>query len=207
MTGLSDSFQRPINYLRISVTDRCNLRCVYCMPPEGISLLPREDILDYEEIVAIVQAAAELGVTKVRLTGGEPLARLGLVNLVKGIAAIPGIDDISLTTNGILLAKNARALKEAGLKRINLSLDTLKPERFAQITRGGRLNDVLRGMQVARECGLSPIKINTVVIRGTNDDEIADFARKTIAEEWHVLFIELMPFGEDHESYVNIEDL
>jgi len=201
MTGLSDSFQRPINYLRISVTDRCNLRCVYCMPPEGITLMSHYEILSYEEIFTLVKAAAELGINKVRLTGGEPLVRAGVSDLVRLIAGIDTIDDISLTTNGILLARYAAELKEAGLMRVNVSLDTLKPERFRQITRCGELEDTLKGIEAAGEAGLTPVKINTVVMAGVNDDEIPDFARKTIDDGWNVRFIELMPVNGDDTAH------
>ena len=197
MTGLSDSFQRPINYLRISVTDRCNLRCVYCMPQEGITLMSHYDILSYEEIFTLVKAAAELGINKVRLTGGEPLVRAGLPELVRMLAGIETIDDISLTTNGILLAQHAAELKEAGLQRVNVSLDTLKPERFRQITRCGNLTDTLKGIEVAGAVGLNPVKINMVVMAGVNDDELPDFAAKTIKDGWHVRFIEHMPTNGD----------
>jgi cyclic pyranopterin phosphate synthase len=193
-----DSNDRPINYLRISVTDRCNFRCVYCQPEEGITLLRHEDILSYEEIVLIAQAAAELGISKIRLTGGEPLVRAGVSQLVKQLAAIKGIDDISLTTNGMLLKEYAQELKDAGLKRVNVSLDTLKPDRFEAITRLGKLAPVLEGIEAAREVGLTPVKINNVVIRGMNDDEIIDFARMTIENDWNVRFIELMPFVIDN---------
>ena len=194
MTGLSDSFQRPINYLRISVTDRCNLRCIYCMPPDGVSLMSHDDILSYEEIDTVAQAAAELGISKVRITGGEPLVRSGLPELVEMLARIKAIDDISLTTNGTLLGRYATELKQAGLQRINVSLDTLKADRFQRITRGeSSLSDVLEGIEAARAAGLEPVKLNTVVIAGVNDDELLDFAAKTIDEEWHVRFIELMP--------------
>ena len=193
MTGLSDSFQRPINYLRISVTDRCNLRCVYCMPEEGVALMSHYDILSYEEIFTIVKAAAELGVNKVRLTGGEPLVRAGLADLVRLLAGIEAINDISLTTNGVLLARHAAELKDAGLMRVNVSLDTLQPEKFRRITRWGRLEDTLKGIEVARQVGLNPVKINVVVMAGLNDDEVPDFALKTVKEGWHVRFIELMP--------------
>jgi len=197
MTGLSDSFQRPINYLRISVTDRCNLRCLYCMPEEGVSLMSHKDILTYEEIYTVVKVAAGLGINKVRLTGGEPLVRLGLADLVKMLAGVPGIDDLSLTTNGILLAQSAAALKKAGLRRVNVSLDTLRPERFRQITRCGELQDTLKGIEAAKAVGLEPVKINMVVMAGVNDDELVDFARKTVAEGWHVRFIEHMPVTAD----------
>ena len=197
MTGLSDSFQRPINYLRISVTDRCNLRCVYCMPQEGITQMAHYDILSYEEIYTLVKAAAELGINKVRLTGGEPLVRAGVSDLVRLIAGIETIDDISLTTNGILLAQYAAELKEAGLMRVNVSLDTLKPERFRQITRCGDLADTLKGIEAAGAAGLTPVKINMVVMAGVNDDELPDFARKTVNDGWHVRFIEHMPVNGD----------
>ena len=194
MTGLSDSFQRPINYLRISVTDRCNLRCIYCMPPDGISLMPHHSILTYEEIYAVAQAAAELDINKVRLTGGEPLVRSGLPGLIKLLARIDAIDDISLTTNGIWLGRYAAELKSAGLQRVNVSLDTLRQDRFEPITRcNHNLGDVLAGIEVARSVGLNPVKINMVVMAGINDDELLDFATKTINEGWHVRFIELMP--------------
>jgi cyclic pyranopterin phosphate synthase len=198
MTGISDSFQRPINYLRISVTDRCNLRCVYCMPEAGVALMSHRDILTYEEIYTVAKVAAGMGINKIRLTGGEPRVRLGLADLVKMLAGIETIDDISLTTNGILLARNAAALKAAGLRRVNISLDTLRPERFRQITRCGELADTLEGIKAARAAGLEPVKINMVVMAGINDDELIDFARKTINEGWHVRFIEHMPVnGEE----------
>lgn len=191
-----DSLSRPINYLRISVTDRCNLRCVYCMPAEGIaSKFSHTDILTYEEIVHVVEAAAGLGICKIRLTGGEPLVRLGIVELVRMIAQVAGIDDLSMTTNGILLSRYARELKSAGLHRVNVSLDTLRPERFHHITRLGHLEDALAGIEAAERVGLQPIKINMVVMRGFNEDEIIDFARLTRERAWHVRFIEVMPVG------------
>jgi cyclic pyranopterin phosphate synthase len=190
-----DDFGRAISYLRVSVTDRCNLRCVYCMPAEGVPKEAHADILRYEELALIVRAAAELGITKVRLTGGEPLARLGLPEFVRMVAAIPGIDDISMTTNATLLARHATALAEAGLHRVNISLDTLRADRFAQITRRGRLEDVKDGIQAAEAAGLEPIKFNMVVVRGLNDDEVDDMARRTLTDGWHVRFIELMPIG------------
>ncbi|MFC1978516.1 GTP 3',8-cyclase MoaA [Chloroflexota bacterium] len=194
MTGLSDSFQRPINYLRISVTDRCNLRCIYCMPKEGVVLAPHSQILSYEEIKTVAAAAAEVGISKIRLTGGEPLIRLGIVDLVKMLAQIKGIDDLSLTTNAILLDRYASELKEAGLKRVNISLDTLQEEKYEKITRVGTLDQALAGIRAAHKAGLEPIKINVVAMRGINDDEIPDFAKITTEKSWHVRFIELMPF-------------
>jgi cyclic pyranopterin phosphate synthase len=198
MTGLSDTFNRPINYLRISVTDRCNLRCIYCMPAEGISLLSHDEILTYEEITTIVRLAAELGINKLRLTGGEPLVRARLPELVAMLAKIDTIDDISLTTNGALLRNYVGELKGAGLKRVNVSLDSLNEDKFERITRYRKLSDVLQGIESAKACGLNPVKINMVVMRGINDDEIFDFARLTITEGWHVRFIELMPFVTDN---------
>jgi cyclic pyranopterin phosphate synthase len=209
MTGLSDSFHRPINYLRISVTDRCNLRCVYCMPAEGIELMSHNDILTYEEIYTVARAAAGLGINKLRLTGGEPLVRLGLPSLVQMLAKIDGVDDISLTTNGVLLGRYASELKSAGLRRVNVSLDSLKPDRFKLITRiGDDLNEVLKGIEVARAVGLEPVKINVVVMAGINDDELLDFAAKTIDEGWQVRFIELMPLvGRDTTQFVSASEM
>ncbi len=194
MTGLYDSWQRQINYLRISVTDHCNLNCIYCSA-DSIPFLPRSEILSYEEIQRVVQVAASMGISKVRLTGGEPLLRPELSKLVGMLSRIEGIDDISLTTNGILLGKYSVELKEAGLKRVNVSLDTLKEDRFRRITGGDRLGDVLNGIEAATLAELEPVKINTVVLRGINDDEVIDFARMSISQGWHVRFIEFMPFG------------
>ncbi len=196
MTELLDSFQRGINYLRVSVTDRCNLRCIYCMPRGGVPWMPHSEILSYEEISAIVRIAAELGINKVRLTGGEPLIRAELPELIRMLSEVKGIDDISLTTNGTLLKKYAMELKQAGLKRVNISLDTFKSDRFRYITRCGELNDVLDGINAAMNADLHPVKINMVVMRGINDDEVLDFARMTYKQGWHVRFIELMPFTE-----------
>jgi cyclic pyranopterin phosphate synthase len=194
MTGPLDSFGRSINYLRISVTDRCNLRCIYCMPPEGVPQISHSEILSYEEIRAVVQAAAELGINRVRLTGGEPLVRADFPELVKMLSRIEGIRELSLTTNGTVLKKYALELKQAGLSRVNVSLDTLKPDEFRYITRLGELKGVLEGIEAAKKASFDPVKINTVVMRGINDDEILDFARMTCEEGWHVRFIELMPF-------------
>jgi cyclic pyranopterin phosphate synthase len=165
------------------------------MPPSGIEKRPQSDILSYEELSVVVRAAAELGISKVRITGGEPLARLDLVDLVRMIASVPGIDDLSMTTNGTLLARHAAALADAGLHRVNVSLDTLRADRFRQMTRRGRLDDVWAGLDAARAAGLTPIKLNMVVVRGLNDDEILDFARRTVTDGWHVRYIELMPIG------------
>jgi len=196
MTTLFDSFGRGINYLRVSVTDRCNLRCIYCMPRGGVLWMPHSEILSYEEILSVVQVAAELGINKVRLTGGEPLVRAELPELVRMLSEIKGIDEVSLSTNGTLLKKYAVELKQAGLKRVNISLDTFKSDRFRYITRYGELEDVLDGIDAALNADLLPVKINMVVMRGINDDEVLDFARMTYKQGWHVRFIELMPFTE-----------
>ncbi|MGC9348025.1 MAG: GTP 3',8-cyclase MoaA [Anaerolineae bacterium] len=191
-----DRHHRSIDYLRISVTDRCNLRCLYCMPEEGIRPISHDEILSYEEIETVVRAAVELGISKFRLTGGEPLVRLGLVDLVAKIAAVPGVRDLAMTTNGTLLARHAEELAQAGLNRVNVSLDTLRPERFREITRWGSLEDTLAGIAAAHQAGLKPVKINTVVIRGLNDEEVVDLARKTIEDGWYLRFIEWMPISE-----------
>jgi len=194
MTGLFDSFQRQINYLRISVTDRCNLRCIYCSVG-SVPHLPRSEILSYEEIGRVVRVAASMGINKVRLTGGEPLLRPNLSKLVWMLSQIEDIDDISLTSNGTLLSKYAVELKEAGLKRVNVSLDTLREDRFKRITGRDKLGEVLSGIKAAHGAGLHPVKINMVVLRGINDDEIIDLARMSTSQGWHVRFIEFMPFG------------
>jgi cyclic pyranopterin phosphate synthase len=190
-----DRVNRKIEYLRISITDRCNLRCVYCMPEEGVPWLKHDEILSYEEVLRIVRVAADAGIRKVRLTGGEPLIRKGVAGLIKEIAAVPGIEDLSLTTNGLLLGKMADELAAAGLKRINISLDSLNPERFRELTRGAELKDVLDGIEKAEAAGFDPIKINVVAIRGLNGDEALDFARLTLTKPYHVRFIEFMPIG------------
>ncbi len=192
-----DGFCRPITYLRISVTDRCNLRCAYCMPPEGVAHIPHEDILRYEEIVRVAEAAVDLGMTKVRITGGEPLVRADLPVLVSMLARLPGLEDLSMTTNGILLARYAGALKEAGLHRVNVSLDTLDPAKYRRITRLGDLGEVLAGIQEAQRVGLTPVKVNAVILRGVNDDELIPFAERTLRDGWNVRFIEVMPFEGD----------
>ena len=191
-----DNFKRNINYLRVSVTDRCNLRCRYCMPKEGVSALGHNDILRYEEILRVVRIAVRLGVSKVRVTGGEPLSRKGLVDFVAILNTISGLQDLSLTTNGVLLGEYAASLYQAGIKRINISLDSLDPEKYAHITRGGRMETVMKGIEAAHEIGFSPIKINVVAIKGFNEDEIVDFARLATRRPYEVRFIELMPFGD-----------
>ena len=200
--GIRDSQSRVIDYLRVSVTDRCNLRCVYCMPPEGVTLLEHRDLLSFEEITAVVSAAVGLGVRKVRLTGGEPLVRLGLTELVRALARIPGLDDLSLSTNGTLLKDQAAGLKAAGLTRVNVSLDSLNPETYRRITRQGNLSDVLGGIEAAQEAGLTPIKLNTVVMRGINDDEVKALAALAHDRSWSIRFIERMPLAGEKGSYV-----
>lgn len=195
MTGLFDTWQRQINYLRISVTDNCNLSCMYCSAA-SVPHLPRNQILSYEEIQHIVRVAAGMGITKVRLTGGEPLMRADLDKLIGMLSRIEGIDDIALTTNGVLLGKYAAELKKAGLKRVNVSLDTLKKDRFERITGHEKLEEVLSGIEAATIAGLTPVKINMVVMRGVNDDEVIDFARTSIEPGWHVRFIEFMPLDK-----------
>jgi len=193
MTGLFDAFHRRINYMRISVTDRCNLRCIYCTV-QSMPHLSHDDILRYEEIHRVVQVAAGLGVKSIRLTGGEPLVRPDLSKLVELLSQIDGIEEVSLTTNGTLLDKYAAELKAAGLKRVNISLDTLRPDRFQRITGSDKLKDVLSGIEAAKRAQLNPVKINMVVLRGINDDELLDLARLSLSDGWHVRFIEYMPF-------------
>lgn len=197
---LMDSHQRVIDYLRIAVTDRCNLRCLYCMPEVGIQPLPHWEILSYEEILRVVRVAVGLGISKVRLTGGEPLVRRDLDRLVRALAVMEGIKDLSMTTNGVLLKERARDLKEAGLKRINVSLDSLDPQRYRAITRGGDLERVWGGILAALEVGMRPVKINVVAMDEHNGDEIVSFARLSISWPLEVRFIERMPLG-GHNCY------
>ncbi len=196
---MKDQFGRSIRYLRISVTDRCNLRCTYCMPEEGLDWIPKPEMLTYEEIADIVGQMAEMGLERVRITGGEPLIRRDLPDLVAMISAIPGIDDISLSTNAILLPRFAGALRAAGVDRLNISLDTLRRDRFEEIARrpATRFDETMTGLAAAEEAGFEPIKINCVVMRGYNDDEVAGFAAATRERPWHVRFIELMPVGRN----------
>jgi cyclic pyranopterin phosphate synthase len=190
-----DSYGRRVNYLRISLTDACNLRCVYCMP-EQMTFRPRQELMSDEELLYLVQVGASLGVTKVRLTGGEPTIRPNLIEIVRGIATTPGIQDLAMTTNAILLDKLAQPLAEAGLKRVNISIDTLDPQKFHKITRWGNLDDVWRGIRATEAAGMTPLKLNCVVVRHFNDDDITDLARLTLENDWEVRFIEMMPFGE-----------
>ncbi len=193
---LIDPYGRRINYLRLSVTNHCNLRCVYCLPAQGVAGSVSEELLNDGEIARLVRVAVSLGIDKVRITGGEPLVRPGIVNLIKTIAATPGLVDISLSTNGMLLSKMAEDLRRAGLSRLNVSLDTLRPERFPAIARRHGLEDVMRAIQTALDVGFSPVKINVVVMNGVNSDEIPDFVSLTHRLPVHVRFIELMPIGE-----------
>lgn len=208
---LKDTYNRSIDYMRVSITDRCNLRCIYCMPPGGLKFLAHKDILQYEEIARILRIAVSAGVRKVRITGGEPLVRRDVTNLVRMIKAIDGIRQLSMTTNGILLERYAGELADAGLDRVNVSLDSLKPERYHEITRGGDLAAVLRGIEAAERAGLTPIKINMVPIRGLNDDEIEEFAKMTVIAPYQVRFIEFMPFvGENiwnEEHFVSSDEI
>ncbi|MCW3100060.1 MAG: 3,8-cyclase [Chthonomonadaceae bacterium] len=192
---LIDSYNRTIDYLRVSVTDRCNFRCVYCMPEEGAPVSPKSCILSFEEIERLVRIAVGLGMTKIRLTGGEPLVRKDIDQLVARIGAIPGLRDLSMTTNGSVLARHADHFARSGLNRINVSLDTLRPDRFARIARRGNLESVLDGIAAAQAAGLTPLKLNCVVMRGWNDDEVVDFARLTLTQPFDVRFIELMPIN------------
>jgi len=211
MAVITDKYSRAIDYIRISITDLCNLRCIYCMPSKGIKPMDHKDILSYEEIIRIVKIATGLGVRKVRLTGGEPLTRKNLPYLIASINDIDEIEDISLTTNGLLLKKYASQLAKAGLKRVNVSLDSFRPERYKEITRGGDISNVLEGIHEAENSGLLPVKINMVPIRGFNDDEIEEFAELTMKTEYHVRFIEFMPIGAKeiwgHEKYISTDEI
>lgn len=191
----TDRYFREINYLRVSVTDRCNLRCFYCVPVAGLTLVPHKEILSYEEIVTVIEAGVRAGIKKVRLTGGEPLVRRGICNLVSRLAQMPGIKELSLTTNGVLLEKMAKPLKQAGLARINVSLDSLDPATFCRITGRDHCLDVQKGIDAALTAGFDPIKVNVVAIAGTNEHEFEAFARLTIDRPLSVRFIEYMPIG------------
>ncbi len=193
-----DSYGRRVRYLRISLTDACNLRCVYCMP-EQMQFRPRQELMSDEEIIFLVNVAASLGVDKIRLTGGEPTIRPGVVDLVRQIASIPGIKDVAMTTNALLLDELAQPLADAGLDRVNISIDTISPERFRRITRWGDVEDVWRGIRAAERAGLRPVKLNCVVTRGFNEEDVTDLAGLTLEEDWEVRFIEMMPFGEVSE--------
>jgi cyclic pyranopterin phosphate synthase len=194
-----DQFGRSIEYLRISVTDRCNFRCAYCMPLEGLAWLPKQEILSYEEITAVVRQLAPLGLKRLRITGGEPTIRPDLDQLIAQLRRIEGIEDIALSTNGVKLPQLAARLRDAGLDRVNMSVDSLQPARIAAIARRDLGFDPIRAAEAATAAGLAPLKINVVVMRGVNDDEVADFAALTRDHPWHVRFIELMPVGDLRE--------
>ena len=192
---ISDRFGRHINYLRISLTDKCNLRCVYCMP-EDMTFRPRQELMQDDELLRLGRIFAELGVVKLRLTGGEPTVRARVVEIVRELTALPGIETVAMTTNGLLLDELAGPLTQAGLQRVNISIDTLNPEKFKTLTRWGTVDDVLAGIHAAQEAGLG-VKLNSVVVRGYNDkDDVVDLARLTRHQDWQVRFIEMMPFGE-----------
>ena len=193
---LRDQHGRAIEYLRISITDRCNFRCVYCMPLEGLDWLPKADILSYEEITEVVRQLAPLGLRRLRITGGEPTIRPDLTTHIRSLRALDGIEDIALSTNGVRLPQMAKELKAAGLDRVNMSADSMRPDRIKAIARRDLKFDPLAAMQSALEAGLTPLKLNVVVMRGINHDEVGDFARLTLEHEVHVRFIELMPVGE-----------
>ena len=210
--ALVDSYGRKIDYLRISITDHCNLKCYYCTPFSGRSHLERSQILTYEEMLTVARAAAASGITKIRITGGEPLVRKGGVEFCRMLSKINGLKSLALTTNGIYLEEMATPLFKAGVSRINISLDTLKPERFQKITGYDWLHRVLAGIKRAEQIGMKPIKINTVVMRGINDDEIEDLARLTLKKPYHVRFIELMPtdssaYGDYESLYMPVEEI
>jgi cyclic pyranopterin phosphate synthase len=192
-----DQYGRRIHYLRISLTDHCNLRCLYCMPEEMV-FQPSAELMQDDEIITLVRMFTHLGFDKIRLTGGEPTLRANVVDLVKQIAGTPGVNTLTMTTNGVLLSRLARQLAQAGLQRVNISLDTLDPDKFQTLTRWGSLEDVWSGIQAAEEAGLTPIKINAVVVRGYNEPDMSDLARLTLQHPWQVRFIEMMPFGQSN---------
>ncbi len=197
---LIDQQNRRLNYLRISITDRCNLQCIYCMPCEGIAKLRHEDILTYEEILRLARIAVKLGVDKIRLTGGEPLLRKGIFEFLPRLTFLSGLKDVSLTTNGLYLKDNLEKVRSSGIKRINVSLDTLHQERFERITGYDGFQKVWDGIELARKLNFQPIKINVVVIKGMNDDEILDFAKLSKHYPYHIRFIEYMPFGVTNQD-------
>ena len=200
MIQFVDSFGRKITYFRVSITDRCNYRCIYCQSEKQFEFIPHQEILRYEEIVEIVEEAVKLGITKVRITGGEPLAREGITDFIRRLREINKLEDISLTTNGFFLPEYAKKLKDAGLTRVNISLDSLQERKYNRITRGGSLEKALKGIDSALKADLLPIKINTVLIRGINDDEVEDFVRLTLERPLSIRFIELMPSGEESKD-------
>jgi len=197
---LVDRFNRRINYLRVSITDRCNLRCVYCTPPDGERRLRHRDILRYEELLRIVRIALKLGIKKIRLTGGEPFVRKGIQEFIPMLMALKGLDDVSLTTNGVYLKDNLEMLKAAGIKRINVSIDSLNRVKFKRITRFDYFSEVWEGIEKARDMGFYPIKLNVVIMKGINDNEVLDFGRLAIEHPYHIRFIECMPVGFESNS-------
>lgn len=204
-TELRDQFGRHINYLRISLTDHCNLRCVYCMPTHGLTFLPKPELLTADEIETVARAAVHVGFHKFRLTGGEPTIRPEVVDIVGRIARIPGVADLSMTTNGIRLPEMARDLKAAGLRRVNVHIDTLNAERLPQLMRWGKLEKLWAGLAAAEAAGLTPIKLNCVVTKGYNEDDVVDMARLTLEHNWAVRFIELMPLGGGVEAQIALD--
>ncbi len=207
---LTDSHRRRLNYLRVSVTDRCNLRCLYCVPEEDFPRLGHEDILTYEEILRIVEVGAGLGITKVRVTGGEPLVRKDIASFLGRLARMDGIEDVSLTTNGVRLSEYLPAIRSAGIRRLNISLDTLRPERFRDITGVDGFERVWRSVLEARDMGFSPIKLNAVAMRGVNDDELEAIAALTLDHPFHVRFIEYMPIGAARfrtDPYISTDEI
>lgn len=210
MNRLFDRFFRQIDYLRISITDHCNLNCSYCSPFGGRIKLTHAEILSYEEICRLTKAAVEAGISKIRITGGEPLMRKGVVELCRLLSAIDGLESLTLTTNGVRLQDLAPQLHDAGVQRVNVSLDTLRSERFKKISGRNLLSRVLAGISMAEKVGLHPVKINMVVMRGINEDEIEDFARLTVEKPYHIRFIELMPFngaGDHQKLFVPVEEI
>ncbi len=195
-----DGFGREIDYLRISLTDHCNLRCVYCMPLEGLSYTPPEHVLTASEIEVVTRAAVAVGFRKFRLTGGEPTLRPDLLDIVERVAGVPGVDDLAMTTNGVLLPRLAAQLVAAGLRRVNVHLDSLDPERLRRVMRWGTLDEIWAGIEAAAAAGLTPIKLNAVVARGFNEDDVVPLAALTLARDWHVRFIETMPLGTDEAA-------
>lgn len=208
---LTDMFARSITYLRISLTDQCNLRCLYCKPKDLRDKLQSSELLSYEELLRVASLAVSMGIKKVRLTGGEPLVRKGIATFIKKLAAIPKLDDIRITTNGVLLKDFAEIIYQSGIRKINVSLDTLRQQRYQQITGADRFHEVWGGIQLAKKCGFSPIKINMVAIRGFNDDELLDFAKLTFSEPFQVRFIEFMPIGSSsvwkEEHYISAQEI
>ncbi len=189
-----DRFGRKIHYLRISLTDHCNLRCIYCMPEE-MTFRPPAEMMQDDEVLLLTRLFADLGFDKIRLTGGEPTVRAHIVDIVRGIATTPGIRSVSMTTNGVLLSKLSKPLAAAGLERVNVSIDTLNPAKFKRLTRGGDIEDVWEGILAAESAGLTPVKLNAVVVRGYNEEDVVDLARLTRDHPWQMRFIEMMPFG------------